>query len=271
MSNLITGYYTLQVGRFLISGNPTFCTSDTYSVLNMPTSATVTWSATPAGVVSFNPTGPTTNPSTVITRVTNGNVNIQATINNCGNQFSITVPVTVGPQTPSNIIGLNPPLGVSPGELLELSISETGISYLWEVEGGTILGNNNQQNVVIQVNQCPPNITNGYINVHITMSDACGTGNTYTEWTTVDCGTGGPAFAISPNPTKDNITVDGRKKNKNIKEIQIIDKLGNIKRVAKYSGDLQIITFNVSGLSPDIYYIKIFDGQKWETKQLSKQ
>ncbi|MGI8583668.1 MAG: T9SS type A sorting domain-containing protein [Chitinophagaceae bacterium] len=76
---------------------------------------------------------------------------------------------------------------------------------------------------------------------------------------------------MSPNPATNNVTFDGRKKNKSIKEVQIIDKLGNVKKIVKYSGDQKLINLNISGLPSDIYYIKIYDGQKWESKQLRVQ
>lgn len=36
-------------------------------------------------------------------------------------------------------------------------------------------------------------------------------------------------------------------------------------------GKSRIATFDVSGITSGIYYLKIFDGQKWEGKQLSIQ
>lgn len=257
-----------------ITGDDLVCgTSNIYTVSGVPPGAAVTWTATPAGVVTIN------NPNslqTTITKITNGVITLTATISNgCTAGSNGTKPVVIGPQTSTNIAGFNPPIGVSPNEILELDVLESGpsYSYLWEVEGGHIIGYGNQQHATIQVDQCAPNLNNAYINVHVTITNACGTGNVYTEWTTVDCGTGagGPAFAISPNPAKDNITISGKLKNSNIKEVQIVDKLGNLKKIIKNQVNLKIQTINISGLLPDIYYIKIFDGQKWVTKPLSIQ
>lgn len=177
--------------------------------------------------------------------------------------------VVIGFQTPSNIVGLNPPLGVSPGELLELDADNSTMqSYTWTVEGGHFVSLTNQSHVTIQVDQCPPNISSGFINVHLSYQNVCGTGNTYTEWTTVDCGTGG-MFMVSPNPSNGNLTIDGQLKNKLIKEIRITDKIGNVKRLIRYSGNDSKVTVDVSSLPQDIYYLQIFDGKIWSTNQIS--
>lgn len=67
-----------------IVGDASFCTSATYSLnINPPVGATVTWSASPSGVVSISPT---TGNSTTVTKLTDGSFTLTATITNaCGN------------------------------------------------------------------------------------------------------------------------------------------------------------------------------------------
>lgn len=79
------------------------------------------------------------------------------------------------------------------------------------------------------------------------------------------------SYTVSPNPAKNVVTIDGRKKEKDIHEIHVIDKTGNVKRMGKYSGKTKLVTFNISGLQPGIYFVKIFDGKNWEVKQLNIQ
>ena len=271
--SVTNAWYAVGIGgQFVnsasISGDNIVCTtSGNYLVNSLPAGATVSWQASPSGVVTINSPNAT---QTTLTKNNNGVITLTAIITlSCGAQFTVSKQqIVIGPQTSTNIVGLNPPLGVSPGELLELSVMEDGSSYLWEVEGGVISGLSNQQSVTIQVNQCPPNVSNGYINVHVTINNACGTGGIYTESTTVDCGTGGGPFRLMPNPANSIIAVDGELKNKFIKEIKIMDKLGNIKRQVRFSGNDKRITIDVSLLSPDIYYLQVFDGKIWETMQL---
>lgn len=86
-----------------ITGSSTVCSPQTYTLSNLPVGATVTWSASPTGLVSFNPVGPTTNPSTQVSKLATGTTTLQAVIPSCNNQVAITKPVTVGAPAISNI------------------------------------------------------------------------------------------------------------------------------------------------------------------------
>ncbi len=262
-----SGTVSITQPSLSINGNSTLCSGTTnYSINNLPCNATVQWQASPADIVTINSPN---SPQTTITMNNNGVITLTAVISNaCNGQIPVSIEnINIGIQTPTNIVGLNPPLGVRPGELLELDAAENASSYSWSVQGGAILGYSNQSHVTIQVDQCQGQIYNGWINVQLAYTNACGTGY-FGEYTTIECGT---MFAMSPNPATDHVTIDGRKKNKSIKEIQIMDKLGNVKQVLKYSGDIKVVNFNISVLPSDIYYVKIFDGLKWESKQLKVQ
>lgn len=221
-----------------ISGdNSTLCTGTRTFFAKNISGATYTWtySSTLSVVGSTN-----TNQLTVERNgSSNGASWVQVQVSTpCSGTSAINrVDFTVGIPNPTDIIGLNPPLGVSPGELLELDAGESNmLSYNWWVEGGTIRGYSNLSHVTIEVDRCYGQY-NGWLNVHLSYQNACGTSDAYTEYTTIDCGTGGgPLFAMSPNPARDNVTIDGRKTDKSIKEIHIVDKFGNIKRITKYSG-----------------------------------
>lgn len=238
------------------------CNTGTVTALN-PNCLPITWDIVsgPAVIVG----GQNTNIVT-LQRTGDGIAVLRATAGGYFDEKNIII----GTQTPTNIVGLNPPIGVSPGELLELDADNVSlISYAWTVEGGHFVSLTNQSHVTLQVDQCPPNISNGYLNVHLSYQNTCGTGNTYTEWTTVDCGTGGGMYRVSPNPALSNVIVEGILKNKIIKEIRIIDKIGNIKKQIRYSGNDKKVSINVSNLPNDIYYIQIFDGKVWESKKIS--
>lgn len=78
-------------------------------------------------------------------------------------------------------------------------------------------------------------------------------------------------YTVSPNPATSFVQIDGSKSKKIVKEIQLIDKMGQIKRIMKYKGNPTLVKFDVSGLKPDTYYIKIYDGKQWESKALRIQ
>jgi Secretion system C-terminal sorting domain len=256
--------------NIVLTGNPLLCTSNTYTITGVPIGATLTWQPpTPAGIVTMTTSG---NTATLTSNgSTNASVTLSATITQGACSWVVApLNVIVGTQNPANIVGLTPPIGVSPGELLELEADNPSmLSYNWSVEGGSFVSLSDQFHVTIQVDQCPPNINNGYLNVHLSYLNGCGTGNTYTEWTTVDCGTGGGAFRVSPNPSNGILTVDGQLQNKRIKEIIIADKIGNVKRQVRYSGNDSKVTIDVSSLPQDIYYLKVFDGKAWSAILIS--
>jgi hypothetical protein len=244
--------------QLTIAGDNSFCTtSNNYSIPNLPAGATVTWSATPTNVVNINcPTCP----QTTLTTVNDGVVTLTATITNaCG------IPITINrtgiqvrfPFSETNTVVSAEDINISVTHPSEFIVN----AYRWYKDG-----------VFFRQTTAPLLKTTLAYQCHdwsVSFVTACGESpQTYPIF--VGCGNGA-MFVMSPNPATNNVTIDGRNKNKRIKEVQIIDKLGNIKKVTKYSGDQKLITLNISELLPDIYYIKIYDGQKWENKQLSVQ
>jgi len=269
----IDGIQTIYGNRTVIRDNGITCSGGTFFINHLPDGATVTWTSSNTSIATVA----TVANQGIVTRVGDGIVRITATILlPCGTTVIEFVDLPIGTPTPSNIAGFHPPIGVSPGELLDLDVVTEGInplSFEWSVEGGTIIGSNTQQHVLIQAAQCPPNIYNGYINIHVSYQNACGTSGVYTEWTTIDCGTGGggPAFTISPNPASSDIVIDGTRKNKVIKEVRISDKLGTIKNQIRYSAKSNRVVIDVSNLPTDVYFIQIFDGKIWESKKVLVQ
>lgn len=236
--------------------------------LNNPNCFPVTWSIISGPATISNPT----NAGVTLNVSATGIVALRATGGNYISDLNINVNQN-GPSAPTGISGFSPTIGVSPGEILDLEAYETNqLSYNWDISGGTIVGNATGPHITVVVdNPCNGFITNGYFSAGVSYNNACGAGSWYGANCYIVCGTGGPMFAMSPNPTTDNVTIDGRNKNKSIKEVQVVDKVGNVKKVVKFGGEQKLINLNISTLPADIYYIKIFDGQKWESKQLRKQ
>ncbi|MDP3665671.1 MAG: hypothetical protein Q8R50_03250, partial [Sediminibacterium sp.] len=64
-----------------ISGPDVLCSSDTYTLNNLPPNTSIAWSATPSNIVSISGNNPAT-----VTRISSGPVNLTTTITNqCGN------------------------------------------------------------------------------------------------------------------------------------------------------------------------------------------
>ncbi|MGQ0739278.1 MAG: T9SS type A sorting domain-containing protein [Bacteroidota bacterium] len=237
MSNLVTGYYTLQIGRFSIQGNSQLCSPSTYTVQNLPTGASVTWSATPSGIVSFNPVGPTTNPSTTITRVIDGNVTITATINNCGNQFTLNMPVVVGAAINGYYIissnyhqpiqrplyQNNSPIWLPANQSFGVTAYVTNsnpVSPSWTRAASSYPFNWGSSGVQLNFSgtsgSSAYNQRNGIFN--FTANTGCGTATTTFTWPVIVQGWGF-RVAVNPNPASDNLIVSITDESKEVKAL----------------------------------------------------
>jgi len=84
---------------------------------------------------------------------------------------------------------------------------------------------------------------------------------------------------IYPNPASDQVTVsltqvnDTKTTNKlqDIKEIKVLDKYGNVKKIQKYPANSGRVTLNLSNLLLDIYIIEVSDGKNTAKIKLSLQ
>lgn len=253
------------------------CNTSTFTTTNAPTWVnSFTWQVTPSNLVSITQGNPAT-----FTKINNGLGDVKLTIGSsgCGSYeyqtFEIigTYQLTIGTPAATGITGFSPSIGVSPGEVLDLEAAEDyQPTYNWNINGGTIIGNATTQRITVVVdNPCNGSVENGYFNASVSYTNPCGTGASYSANTYIVCGTGGPMFTISPNPATDNITINGRQKNKVVQEIQVIDKFGVVKKVVRHSSKQKNTVFSISDLPRGIYFIKIFDGKNWESKQLLKK
>ena len=265
------------VNQYKIIGPDPLCSSGIYKLNALtPTGSNIAWSISPSNLATPNPT---TGVSTTFTKTGDGLGTITASIiNGCPNTGASKV-VQVGIQTPTNIIGLVPPLGVSPGEILELGAAESDISqYNWFVLGGTIAGSSTQSQVTIIVDNCPPGLYNGWLNVFLWYTNQCGTGY-YGEYTTIDCGTGGEMLRLAPNPSTGPLDVSIYNKNgkpiangrDKIKQLLVLNKFGVVLQTINYGNGVKNAIINISNLSPDVYSIRAYNGTEWLITKLLKQ
>lgn len=265
-----------------INGANSICSNPVvYSINNLPCNATATWSSNPTGIVSIS----TSNNQATVTKITDGQTTLKATINACGSQTAIYLTIDAGlPEAPEFIEiyghGATDPLSLCPGGYrAEAFTSITNQQYQWRlpdewsssVSGGNnpFLVGSNGFDIPIQVNTI-----NSYpAFMWVRSKNGCG----YSDLVYLEVGTDcygnrmSSSYTISPNPASTNVQIDGSKNKKLIKEIQLIDKMGQVKRVIKFKSNQTNVNFDVSGFSPDIYYLKIYDGKQWESKQLRIQ
>jgi len=270
-------YYKLS---YAISGDNTVCTtSNDYTITNLPTGATVTWTATPSGIATINSPSST---QTTLTKNNNGSITLTATIANvCGGNIVINKKIVVGYTQILNIS--YPSSTVAPDELIPMQIFVAPDSF--------VIGN---QKLVIK------RMGGGYTDSIYTGGDGAvefsfPTTGTYNikVYTYNDCGwstsfyplvffcTNDEMFMLSPNPAHTSLTVklsdetvqseNVKSKGTGIKEIQLTDKMGNVLKRYVYSGTDKQVTIDVSALKADIYYIKLFNGKQWKGKSFIKQ
>ncbi|GEM_PF-1453647 len=92
----------LQNVLFQISGSSDLCTQGTFKINNLPIESIVTWSASPANIVSLQPNGS----SVTLTKVGAGIVTLTATINSTSSvtkQISVGAPYYLGISAISNL------------------------------------------------------------------------------------------------------------------------------------------------------------------------
>jgi hypothetical protein len=276
MATGTTSYYNLSLScinganpNTQISGSGILCDAETYTISNLPAGAAVQWQVSPQNIVTIDcPTCAQTS----LTRINDGEVSLTATVNGCAlNSFlgirvgrplaveSLTID-GVDPSTTVICRNTESALVAYPGVITTNTTYEWILPIDWvSLQTGTntattqdymlsVYPGSDGTIYVRRVNECG---NSAYYSVNVSFDPWCG--NFYT---------------ISPNPATDNITIDGQKQKKNIKEVQIIDKTGQVKKLVKFGNNVQRVNVNVSGLASGVYYIKIFDGKEWRSKPI---
>lgn len=290
--NTNTSAVSVIAPSLTIQGNSSFCSgTSVYSLVGtIPCNATVTWSASPSGIVSLSPSGG----SVTATKVGDGIATLTATVNACNN-FAVSQPIAVGMPLIYN----------------SYYVTNEGSSTLNEWTGGP--GNENEfcyhgipTDVVTNMNiqhgsavweKIYPTTFGGLVwsqdggNLvmafksktyqpifRLTVSNACGVVTKDYKFVPVDCG---EMFMVSPNPATSNITVATVENkgliapkdfanDKTFSEIKILDLQGNLKKQQRFNKAKQA-TINISALPLGIYMIEISNGKYKERHQLSVQ
>ena len=124
-----------------INGVTSFCNgSNNYFINNLPCNATVNWSASPFGIANLTTNG---NIAT-LTQTGNGDVFLQAAVNNvCGQNYpSITQTIHIGTPSPPTITNLNydNTCGTFAEAYCDIPANTTG--FIWNFNYGQVIQNN---------------------------------------------------------------------------------------------------------------------------------
>lgn len=200
-----------------ITGASNFCTSATYSVSNVPTGSTVTWSISPSAAATLTASG-----NNVTVNKVQNNVSITLTanvVNDCGNK-TVTRTAYMGTISPNSMVGFSGNgSNFARNTLYNFSINAPAgtIGYQWSVAGGTIQSGQGTSAITVMTSNTTPNVDK-YFDVRIKVQNACGWSNYLLRTGYIKYGILGQQRIMAiPNPTKGDIIVsDARKDNTEI-------------------------------------------------------
>jgi hypothetical protein len=262
-------------------------------------SGAAVWSINPASAATIQnlaPNGQAVN-ITAASTTTNIPATIYASINN--NCPTLSTSVTVIPDAPlpytCTDIGFDPNVGygvctkyvcypAGSYNPLTLTIPNHGLpniaTWHWTIINGVFQGNVTDMYVPYNMafyNIVYPNSNGTTCTVMVRPVNSCGkeASSEPFKWIIVSyiCPLSQTTFTVSPNPSSTVIKISTSGTSDNVKsisspdgfsEIEIFDKMGNLKKRLKYSKGTKFTTIDVSSLPTDNYVLRIFNGVAWE-------
>lgn len=276
--NTNTSTVSVTAPSLTIQGSTSFCSgTSVYSLVGtIPCNATVTWTATPAGILSLTPNGS----SVTVTQVGDGIATLTATINACNN-YAVSQPIAVGvPDRPKVLDEMgNEVTSVSACTNSYISLcpiidSKWGVLE-WEWE--KVAGNFN----LLDYGSCADIIgfepSSGFISVRV--RNACGWSNpTFIVVSITECGSitmQQSSIKLFPNPATSSVTisVDNTRQNQlnierkdnaqlvTINDVKVYDNFGRVRFYKKFIRQ-QTATLNIAGLPTGIYMVEVNTGNR---------
>lgn len=289
-TNYNAGTVMVSTPAFSINGPATICsggTSPTYSIASLGCSPTVSWSASPLGIVNI---ASPNSPFTTISYTSSGTVTLTANYTSaCGNG-TLTQTIAVGNPLPIGTSSISSNCSSNFFNYLNTSLSKIcsagssiGFSYniadsrysnfVWTAisvpSGATWFGNG--ANLSMTVN-APTSPGSNAETIALMATGPCGAYNVNFTSTAVYAGGG---FTVAPNPSRDYVTVSGNNQTLSkggsqnlIYAIKITDRFGAIRKSFEYKPGITSIRISFPELSSGLYLISVFDGKKWTSQPL---
>ncbi|QEC53764.1 putative secreted protein (Por secretion system target) [Anseongella ginsenosidimutans] len=261
-----------------VSGPEVVCSSETYTVANTPPGSTITWTASPSGIVSITPNGT----SATVTKINQGHFTLKATITH--SSFCNSQPIEVGladihagtytssdyPIMGPYIANCNQYVYYYTDELPDA----TNYDWFWPA-GWTYVSGQGGPSITLITN-------NNSGTVGLRVDNICGlAGSPFTKSTSIT----GPCFQISvyPNPARDKVNVKisdmngvlGEKplayfaeKMPLIKEAHLYNYSGILIESVRYPDGNEKVVFSTVDLPAGNYIIRATDGKDWGSTNL---
>jgi pimeloyl-ACP methyl ester carboxylesterase len=271
-----------------IDGPSAVCSTATYSVsFCKPTNTSVTWSVDPSYVATVSSTG-------VVTRQSDGEATLTATITSCGSTTNIiTKQIKVGTPSVGGTYFTNGQeqflrIYSSPFDYNDVCNSEN-VSTSMQVSGASSVtwSKTTSNPTTVSWYQSGNNL-NFYLwslgqtaLFKLQASNSCGTTSYDFGFRSIDCTGGGGGcelYSVSPNPASSSINVSVAmipppcdlamaSSELTISEVNIYDQVGNLMKVKKEKKSKKT-TINLDGLKTGIYVVEIVDGKYKERHQI---
>jgi hypothetical protein len=257
----------------VINGEAYVCTtSNPYSITNLPSGSTVSWSVSPSGIANLSCTNCT---QPTLSKVSSGNISLSASINTACGTHLLTISKNISVGVPNNyyiqsMSYNNPRLDIYP--------SFTGSQQLvtsWSVyvDGSfSTSGSGYPPSVISVYANC------GSHNITLTTYNSCGSYSTSSYYTASGC------YALTPNPARGNVTVTdlaannmsastGGKTLASIGGKVTITVFDNTNRPLKQFTFSQSrrYSFSVAGLTPGVYTVQIKQNGSISSLKLIKE
>jgi hypothetical protein len=256
---------------YYIAGENSFCTGSTYSIPGLQNGASVTWSASPSGVVNLSCT---TCNTVTLTKVTDGYFQLRASITNAcvAGPVLIRKNLVAGPP-PATILGPYDPvehtiMGIAClGEeyYFEANDIETGQSYTWTLFPPP--GSSNYPTLHSGSTVYLTFIELGYYTLRVSKTNSCGT--TYTEMIINVQECYGLRMMVSPNPAKGqvNVTIDEKGNKKEVLEDIKMELLqfntgAKQKQWSFGKSNQKQFTLGLQGIRKGVYILKVTKGKQ---------
>jgi hypothetical protein len=190
--------YTATTHSSAISGNSLICTSQNYSLNEIPSGATITWSTSSSNISVVSGTEHS-NPGS-FQKVSNGNGTITATISSSCENYSLSFQVHSGPYSSSDY-PITGPSSASCNSYVYYSVPSlagvTSTNWTWP-SGWTYVSGQNTAYLALRTGTSSGGVSVG-------VNNTCGQSGSYAyKYTSVS---GCYSLSIYPNPGSDEVTV----------------------------------------------------------------
>jgi lysyl endopeptidase len=264
---------TVQVGGnpITLTATQTDCDQFHFVATGAAAATSYNWSSM-GGTVYYNGTSTTATTSVNYINATTNTFDYAqvSTTNTCAQ--TVTVDVDYFPYA-RNVLNLSSTYYPSDQISLSVNTSPYDSYYRWYINSVLVKQGSSASTFCTCTDGYPYSLQCGDNHIYVEVETSCGANSvSNVETFTIECGYYLRAITnveLFPNPARGQVTVRLKQMNetkteatrlKAIKDIRIMDKTGNLRKLLRYNPDTKSVNINLSSLPYDIYYLEVSDG-----------